>query len=298
MLALEQGDDIVVIDAGLMFPDEEMLGIDLVIPDISYLKQNKGKARAVILTHAHEDHMGALPYVLRDFPDVPLYGTKLTLGLMRTKLREHKLADKVDAREFAPGTPFRIGAFECDSYAVCHSIPDAVGITLETRHGTVVHSGDWKFDHTPVDGRQTDFAKLSSIAAKGVLLLLSDSTRSWRARLVASSRRRSRRTSRASSRSSRSPQCGAGARRSSGARWRTTRGPLGSSGTSRFRRAASSIQRTSTSSPTPSSASSPPAVRASPRAHSRAWRSVITATSSSRKATPSSCPRRRSPATR
>jgi ribonuclease J len=177
MLVLEQGNDILVIDAGLMFPDEEMLGIDLVIPDITYLKQNKARVRGVILTHAHEDHMGGLPYFLRDFLEVPVYGTKLTLGLMRSKLREHKLDQKVDAREITPGTPFRIGAFECDSYNVCHSIPDAVGITIETRFGTVVHSGDWKFDHTPVDGKQTDFARLSAIAAKGVLLLMSDSTR-------------------------------------------------------------------------------------------------------------------------
>jgi len=177
MLALEQGDDIVVIDAGLMFPDEEMLGIDLVIPDFSYLKSKKDKVRAIVLTHAHEDHMGALPYVLRDFLHVPVYGTKLTLGLMRTKLREHKLDQKVDAREITPGTPFQVGPFACDSYAVCHSIPDAVGLTIETAFGTVVHSGDWKFDHTPVDGRQTDFARLSAIAAKGVLLLMSDSTR-------------------------------------------------------------------------------------------------------------------------
>ena len=177
MLALEQDDDIVVVDAGLMFPDEEMLGIDLVIPDITYLKQNRQKVRGIVLTHAHEDHMGALPFVLRDFPDVPVYGTKLTLGLMRTKLREHKLENKVDAREIVPGTPFQVGPFACDSYAVCHSIPDAVGLTIETRWGTVVHSGDWKFDHTPVDGRQTDFARLSAIAAKGVLLLMSDSTR-------------------------------------------------------------------------------------------------------------------------
>jgi len=177
MMAIEQGDDMIVVDAGLMFPDEEMLGIDLVIPDITYLKQNKAKVRGIVLTHAHEDHMGALPYVLRDFPDVPVYGTKLTLGLMRTKLREHKLENKVDAREIAPGTPFQVGPFACDSYAVCHSIPDAVGLTIETRWGTVVHSGDWKFDHTPVDGRQTDFARLSAIAAKGVLLLMSDSTR-------------------------------------------------------------------------------------------------------------------------
>jgi len=177
MMAIEQDDDMIVVDAGLMFPDEEMLGIDLVIPDITYLKQNKAKMRGIILTHAHEDHMGALPYVLRDFPDVPVYGTKLTLGLMRTKLREHKLENKVDAREIVPGTPFQVGPFACDSYAVCHSIPDAVGLTIETRWGTIVHSGDWKFDHTPVDGRQTDFARLSAIAAKGVLLLMSDSTR-------------------------------------------------------------------------------------------------------------------------
>ncbi len=177
MMALEQGDDIIVIDAGLMFPDEEMLGIDLVIPDISYLKSKKDKVRGIVLTHAHEDHMGALPYVLRDFLHVPVYGTKLTLGLMRTKLREHRLDQKVDAREITPGTPFQIGPFACDSYAVCHSIPDAVGLTIETAYGTIVHSGDWKFDHTPVDGRQTDFARLSAIAAKGVLLLMSDSTR-------------------------------------------------------------------------------------------------------------------------
>lgn len=177
MLAIEQGDDIVVVDAGLMFPDEEMLGIDLVIPDISYLRQNRAKVRGIVLTHAHEDHMGALPYVLRDLPEVPVYGTKLTLGLMRTKLREHKLADKVNAIEIAPGTPFKVGPFACDSYYVCHSIPDAVGLTIETRYGTIVHSGDWKFDHTPVDGKQTDFARLAAIAAHGVLLLLSDSTR-------------------------------------------------------------------------------------------------------------------------
>ncbi|MDE3112436.1 MAG: ribonuclease J [Chloroflexota bacterium] len=177
MMALELGDDILVIDAGLMFPDEEMLGIDLVIPDIRYLVQNRSRVRAILLTHGHEDHIGALPYVLRELREVPVYGTKLTLGLLRTKLKEHKLHDKVDLREIVTARPFQIGAVACDSYAVCHSIPDAVGFTIDTPYGTIVHSGDWKFDHTPVDGRQTDFARLSQIAAKGVLLLVSDSTR-------------------------------------------------------------------------------------------------------------------------
>jgi ribonuclease J len=177
MLALEIGDDIVVVDSGLMFPDEEMLGIDLVIPDIRYLIERKARVRGIILTHGHEDHVGALPYVLRELPSVPIYGTKLTLGLLRSKLREHKLADRANLNQIAPGTPFRVGSVEVDSYAVCHSIPDAVGFTIETPFGTIVHSGDWKFDHTPVDGRLTDFARLSQIAAKGVLLLLSDSTR-------------------------------------------------------------------------------------------------------------------------
>jgi ribonuclease J len=177
MLAVEMGDDIVVVDAGLMFPDEGMLGIDLVIPDITYLRQRKNKVRGFLITHAHEDHIGALPYALRDLLDVPIYGTKLTLGLIRTKLREHKLAERATFREIAPGMPFDIAGFRCDSYYVCHSIPDAIGVTLDTPYGAVVHSGDWKFDHTPVDGRQTDFARLAAIAAKGVLLLMSDSTR-------------------------------------------------------------------------------------------------------------------------
>src|SRR6266508_1413057 len=177
MLALELGDDILVVDSGLMFPDEEMLGIDLVIPDFRYLRERRSRVRGVLLTHGHEDHVGGLPYLMRDLPDVPIYGTKLTLGLLRTKLKEHRLAERAVLREIAPGTPFQVGNASCDSYTVCHSIPDAVGFTIDTAFGTIVHSGDWKFDHTPVDGRQTDFARLSAIAAKGVLLLLSDSTR-------------------------------------------------------------------------------------------------------------------------
>ena len=177
MMVIEQGPDILLVDAGLMFPDEQMLGIDIVIPDIRYLRERKDRVKGILITHAHEDHIGALPYVLRDFPNVPIHGTKLSLGLIKTKLREHKLAERTVFREIEPGTPFSIGAFRCDSYYVCHSIPDAVGVTVETGQGTIVHSGDWKFDHTPVDGRQTDFARLAAIAAKGVLLLMSDSTR-------------------------------------------------------------------------------------------------------------------------
>src|SRR5438067_13194450 len=177
MLAIEYVDNIVVTNTCHMSPDKEKQGIDLVIPDITYLRQRKNKIRGFLITHAHEDHIGALPYALRDMLEVPIYGTKLTIGLIRTKLREHKLAERATFREIAPGTPFNIGTFRCDSYYVCHSIPDAIGVTIETPYGTVVHSGDWKFDHTPVDARQTDFARLAAIAAKGVLLLMSDSTR-------------------------------------------------------------------------------------------------------------------------
>jgi ribonuclease J len=175
-LVLEGGDELVLIDAGLMFPEEEMLGIDLVIPDFSYLRERKDRVRGVVLTHAHEDHIGALPYLLRDV-NVPIYGTKLTLGLVRTKLKEHKLLDRTRFEEFVVGEPFSLGRLSIEAYHVCHSIPDAVGLAIATPFGTVVHSGDWKFDHTPVDARQTDFAHLSRIAARGVTLLLSDSTR-------------------------------------------------------------------------------------------------------------------------
>ena len=122
MMAIEQDNDIVIVDAGLMFPDEQMLGIDIVIPDIRYLRERKDKVRGILITHAHEDHIGALPYVLRDFPNVPIHGTKLSLGLIKTKLREHKLAERTVFREIEPGSPFSIGAFRCDSYYVCHSI--------------------------------------------------------------------------------------------------------------------------------------------------------------------------------
>ncbi len=175
-LVLEVDDDLILIDAGLMFPEEEMLGIDLVIPDFSYVRERARYFRGVFITHAHEDHIGALPYLLRDL-NVPVYGTKLTLGLIRTKLREHKLHERTRFEEIEVGEPFHIGRVELEAYHVCHSIPDAVGVVARTPLGQLVHSGDWKFDHTPVDGFQTDFAHLARIAARGVHLLLSDSTR-------------------------------------------------------------------------------------------------------------------------
>ena len=175
-LVLEVDGEIVLVDAGLMFPEEEMLGIDLVIPDFTYVRERAQRFRGVLVTHAHEDHIGALPYLLRDLP-VPVYGTKLTLGLLRTKLKEHKLHESTDFREIEVGVPFHIGRVELEAYHVCHSIPDAVGFVARTPLGQIVHSGDWKFDHTPVDGQQTDFAHLARIAERGVFLLLSDSTR-------------------------------------------------------------------------------------------------------------------------
>ena len=175
-LVLEVDGEIVLVDAGLMFPEEEMLGIDLVIPDFTYVRQRAERFRGVLITHAHEDHIGALPYLLREHP-VPVYGTKLTLGLLRTKLKEHKLHESTDFREIAVGEPFHIGRVEFEAYHVCHSIPDAVGFAARTPLGQLVHSGDWKFDHTPVDGQQTDFAHLARIAERGVHILLSDSTR-------------------------------------------------------------------------------------------------------------------------
>jgi ribonuclease J len=175
MMALEYGDDIVVIDSGVLFPSEEMPGIDFAIPDISYLKKNSSRVRAILITHGHEDHIGALPYVLSEL-NVPVYASRLTHGLISVKLREFGLLKDARLNVVEPHNPFKLGAFKAEFFRVCHSIPDAMGIALHTPLGTVVHTGDFKIDHTPADGKSTDFAALSQIAADGVLLLLSDST--------------------------------------------------------------------------------------------------------------------------
>jgi ribonuclease J len=176
MYVFEYDEDIVVVDCGLMFPDEEMFGIDLVIPDISYLKERKANVRAFVITHAHEDHVGALPYVLPEFPGVPVYASTLARGLLGNKIKEHKLHNN-PLVAIEPGDELQIGPFGVMAFRIGHSIPDAMGIALRTPIGVVVHTGDFKFDHTPVDGKLSDFAILAKLGADGVICLLSDSTR-------------------------------------------------------------------------------------------------------------------------
>ena len=175
MLAMEYEDDIIIIDAGLMFPGEDMLGIDLVIPDISYLVENREKLRGIVITHGHEDHIGALPYLLPQL-NVPIYATKLTQGLIRVKLKEGKALNEAKLEVVSPGEQITLGKFKVEFFPVCHSIPDATGLIIHTPVGIVVHSGDFKLDYTPVSGKPTDLSRLAQLGAQGVLLLLSDST--------------------------------------------------------------------------------------------------------------------------
>jgi len=175
MMALEYGDDIVVIDAGLAFPSEDLLGVDLVIPDISYLEERREKVRAILITHGHEDHTGALPYVLTRLP-VPVYAPRLAHGLISVKLKERHAIRGARLEAIEPGKELKLGRFRVEFFRVCHSIPDAMGIAIRTPVGLVIHTGDFKIDHTPVDGLPTDFPKLAELASEGVLLLCSDST--------------------------------------------------------------------------------------------------------------------------
>lgn len=175
MMVLEYGDEAVVIDAGVMFPEENMPGIDFVIPDITYLVENIDKVKAILITHGHEDHIGALPHILGEL-DVPVYASRLTHGLITVKLREHGRLKEARLNVVEPHEPFSIGKFGIEFFRVCHSIPDAMGIAVKTPLGTVIHTGDFKIDHTPTDGKATDFAALAQIAEDGVLLLCADST--------------------------------------------------------------------------------------------------------------------------
>ena len=177
MMVVEYGNDIIVIDSGVMFPDDEMFGVDLVIPDTSYLHDKKNRIRGIIITHGHEDHVGSLPYVLPmlDFP--PVYASRLTQGLIQVKLKEHKLLDKAVINVITPGDQLELGECLVEIVRVNHSIPDAVALAIHTPIGTVVHTGDYKFDYTPTGGQPADFGTLARIGSDGVLLMMGDSTR-------------------------------------------------------------------------------------------------------------------------
>ncbi len=175
MLLFEYGDDVIAIDCGLMFPSEEMLGVDLVIPDVSYIVENRKNLRAIFITHGHEDHTGALPYVLQQV-NVPVYATPLAHGLISVKLKEAKLLQKTDLREVRLGESIEEGPFTVEPFQVAHSIPDSVGYAVRTPVGVCIHTGDFKLDYTPVMGQSTDLARLAHLGDEGVTLLLGDST--------------------------------------------------------------------------------------------------------------------------
>jgi ribonuclease J len=189
MTAYEADGDVVVIDAGLAFPRDEHLGVDLILPDFSYLRERAGRIRAVVLTHGHEDHVGALPYLLREVSIPQVWATRLTLGLVQSKLDEHGLLQASELREADPdGGPIQIGPFGIDFVRMAHSIPDSVAVVLETGLLRVVHTGDYKIDHTPVDGLKTDVGRLAELGNQGVDLLLGDSTNAERPGFTGSER--------------------------------------------------------------------------------------------------------------
>lgn len=176
MMAIEAAGKLVIIDCGLMFPEAHMLGIDLVIPDVASLAGRADDILAILLTHGHEDHIGAIPYLLEALGNPPIYGTPLTLGLLQNKLREHQLAEKVALQPVTLRQELQLGPFGCEFFRVTHSIVDGAGLILRTPAGLIIHTGDFKLDPTPVDGERTDLARLAACGEEGVLLLLADST--------------------------------------------------------------------------------------------------------------------------
>ena len=175
MTAIEYGSDIIVIDCGLAFPDDDMLGVDLVIPDITYLKRHRSKVRGFVITHGHEDHIGAIPYVLREL-NVPVYATRLTCGIVEHKLTEHRMVDKVKLMRVKAGDRIKLGCFGIEFIHTNHSIADAVAIAITTPLGVLIHTGDFKVDMTPVSGEMIDLARFGELGKEGVLALMSDST--------------------------------------------------------------------------------------------------------------------------
>jgi ribonuclease J len=189
MTVFELDDEIVVVDSGLAFPRDEHLGVDLILPDVAYLAERRDRVRAVILTHAHEDHVGALPYLLRQVGVPEVWGTKLTLGLAQSRLDEHGLLQAAELNEAKPEEgPVQIGPFRVEFVRVAHSVPDSVAVVLESSAGRVLITGDWKLDHTPVDGLRTDVGRLAELGSAGVDLLLGDSTNAERPGFTGSER--------------------------------------------------------------------------------------------------------------
>ena len=188
LTVIEGEDDIIIIDCGLGFPEEDMLGVDLVIPDFSYLEANRDKIRGVVLTHGHEDHIGAIPYLLRQF-NIPIYGTKLTLGIIKNKLSEHALPYEADLRRVSAGDTVKLGAFSVEFIHVNHSIADACALAISTPLGMIVHSGDFKLDLTPIDGEMMNITRLGELGKKGILLLMCESTNAERPGFTPSERK-------------------------------------------------------------------------------------------------------------
>ncbi len=179
MMAYEYDNQIMIVDTGLMFPENDMLGIDYIIPDFTYLKQNRNKVKGIVITHGHEDHTGAIRHVLEEI-NAPIYSTPLTQGLLEVKLAKSGMTQRAKLETVHAGDSRKIGPFTVDFFHVCHSIPDAVGLGIDTPAGLIVHTGDYKFDHTPVDNWPTDYAKLAELQSRGVLALLADSTNAER----------------------------------------------------------------------------------------------------------------------
>ncbi|MBE6868625.1 MAG: ribonuclease J [Ruminococcus albus] len=186
---IECSNDMFIIDCGLAFPDSEMLGVDIVIPDFSYVEKNIEKLRGVVITHGHEDHIGGLPYFLKKFPNTPVYGTRLTIGLIEGKLREHALLDSVKLNTVTPRQTIRMGCMAVEFIRVNHSIPDSVGMAIHTPAGVLIHTGDFKVDYTPIEGGIIDLPRFAELGNKGVLALMSDSTNSERPGYTASERK-------------------------------------------------------------------------------------------------------------
>lgn len=177
MWVVEYGEDIVILDCGVMFPEAEMLGVDLVLPDITYLRENLHKVRGIVLTHGHEDHIGSLPYVLPELGFPPVHATPLTAGLVSHKLKEHRLLEQTKIHRFEAGDELRVGIFKIETFHVAHSIPDTVGLAINTPAGIAVYLTDWKFDHTPVDKRPTDIAAITALGQRNPLVLMTDCVR-------------------------------------------------------------------------------------------------------------------------